>query len=84
MTVPMERVADRILSIRGHRGMVDTDLAEVYGVQTKRLNEQVKRNVERFPEDFAFRLTPEEKMGLVAKCDRCDYGRQCPELSACH
>ena len=52
------------------RGMVDTDLAEVYGVQTKRLNEQVKRNVERFPEDFAFRLTPEEKMELVAKCDR--------------
>jgi hypothetical protein len=50
--------------------MVDTDLAEVYGVTTKRLNEQVKRNLERFPEDFAFRLTPEEKMELVAKCDR--------------
>ena len=50
--------------------MVDTDLAEVYGVPTKRLNEQVKRNLERFPEDFAFRLTPEEKMELVAKCDR--------------
>ena len=70
MTVPMERVADRILSIRGHRVMVDTDLAEVYGVPTKRLNEQVKRNAERFPEDFAFRLTPEEKMERVAKCDR--------------
>ena len=50
--------------------MVDTDLAEVYGVPTKRLNEQVKRNAERFPEDFAFRLTLEEKMELVAKCDR--------------
>jgi len=70
MTVPMERVEDRILTIRGHRVMVDTDLAEVYGVPTKRLNEQMKRNAERFPEDFAFRLTPEEKIELVAKCDR--------------
>ncbi|HZL98308.1 MAG TPA: ORF6N domain-containing protein, partial [Terriglobales bacterium] len=70
MTVPMERVENRILAIRGHRVMVDTDLAEVYGVPTKRLNEQVKRNAERFPEDFAFRLTLEEKMELVAKCDR--------------
>jgi hypothetical protein len=70
MTIPMERVENRILTIRRHRVMVDTDLAEVYGVPTKRLNEQVKRNAERFPEDFAFRLTPEEKMELVAKCDR--------------
>ena len=50
--------------------MIDMDLAEVYGVPTKRLNEQVKRNTGRFPEDFVFRLTPEEKMDLVAKCDR--------------
>ena len=70
MAIPMERVEDRIQTIRGHRVMVDTDLAEVYGVPTKRLNEQVKRNADRFPEDFAFRLTPEEKMELVAKCDR--------------
>ena len=66
------------------RVSLDADLAELYGVQTKRLNEQVKRNAERFPEDFAFRLTPDEKTELAAKCDRCDYGRQCPELSACH
>ena len=70
MTIPMERVENRILTVRGHRVMVDTDLAEVYGVPTKRLNEQVKRNADRFPEDFAFRLAPEEKMELVAKCDR--------------
>ena len=70
MTIPMERVENRILTVRGHRVMVDTDLAEVYGVPTKRLNEQVKRNAERFPEDFAFRLTPEEKTELVANCDR--------------
>ena len=70
MTLPMVRVEDRILSVRGHRVMVDTDLAEIYGVPTKRLNEQVMRNANRFPEDFAFRLTPKEKIELVAKCDR--------------
>ena len=46
VTIPMERVENRILTIRGHRVMVDTDLAEVYGVPTKRLNEQVKRNAD--------------------------------------
>jgi hypothetical protein len=60
MTVPMERVADRILSIRGHRVMLDADLAELYGVPTKRLNEAVRRNAARFPEDFMFQLTAEE------------------------
>jgi hypothetical protein len=49
--------------------MLDTDLAEVYGVQTKRLNEQVKRNIERFPDDFMFKLTKEELSEVVAKCD---------------
>ena len=70
MTIPMERVEDRILSIRGHRVMVDTDLAEVYGVPTRALNQAIKRNVERFPEDFAFRLTSGEKTELVTNCDR--------------
>ncbi len=74
MTVPIERVETRILSIRGNRVMVDTDLAVVYGVQTKRLNEQVKRNAERFPEDFAFRLPPDEKTELVARCPRRSVG----------
>ena len=60
MTVPMERVADRILSIRGHRVMLDADLAELYGVPTKRLNEAVRRNAARFPEDFMFQLAAEE------------------------
>ena len=70
MTLPMERVEDRILSIRGHRVMVDTDLAEVYGVPTRALNQAIKRNVERFPEDFAFRLTSGEKTELDTNCDR--------------
>ena len=50
--------------------MVDRDLAELYGVEPKRLNEQVKRNIERFPENFRFQLLEDEKNELVAKCDR--------------
>jgi hypothetical protein len=56
----MERVENRILSIRGHRVMLDADLAEIYGVPTKRLNEAVRRNAARFPEDFMFQLKPDE------------------------
>ena len=58
-----------ILIIRGQRVMLDSDLARLYGVSTKRLNEQVKRNRNRFPADFMFRLTAEEKMEVVANCD---------------
>ena len=50
--------------------MIDRDLAELYGVETKRLNEAVKRNIERFPERFRFQLTKEEMTELVANCDR--------------
>jgi hypothetical protein len=62
-------IEQRILLIRGLRIMLDADLAEVYGMSTKRLNEQVKRNRERFPEDFMFQLTADEKAEVVAKCD---------------
>jgi phage regulator Rha-like protein len=62
--VPVERIESRILLIRGHKVMLDSDLAELYGVTTKRLNEQVKRNQERFPVDFMFQLTSEETKGL--------------------
>src|SRR3989304_10103449 len=67
-----EDISRRIFTIRGHRVKLDADLAEVYGVSTKRLNEQVKRNALRFPEDFALRLTAKEKTELVANCDRFD------------
>ena len=67
--LPQETVENRILLLRGQRVMLDADLAVIYGVATKRLNEQVKRNHERFPEDFMFRLTDEEKAEVVAKCD---------------
>jgi hypothetical protein len=60
----------RILTVRGHRVIIDADLAELYGVPTKALNQAVKRNSDRFPVDFAFRLTAEEKAELVTICDR--------------
>lgn len=56
----VEAIVGRILTLRGLRVIIDADLAALYGVPTKRLNEQVKRNAERFPADFMFRLTAEE------------------------
>ena len=58
-----------IIELRGERVMLDADLARVYGVSTKRLNEQAKRNAARFPPDFVFRLTQKEKDEVVANCD---------------
>lgn len=58
--VPAERIQSRILVLRGQRVLLDADLAAIYEVPTKRLNEQVKRNIQRFPEDFMFQLTQEE------------------------
>ena len=65
-----DSISSRILTIRGVQVMLDRDLAELYGVPTKRLNEQVKRNAARFPSDFMFVLTKCEMMELVANCDR--------------
>jgi len=62
-------IKHRIMLIRGERVIIDADLAKVYQVPTKRLNEQIKRNRERFPEDFMFQLTKEEKAEVVANCD---------------
>ena len=63
-------IRSRIFTIRGVQVMLDRDLAELYGVATKRLNEQVKRNVERFPSTFMFQLSSNEMRELVANCDR--------------
>lgn len=63
------RLDGRILVIRDVRVMIDADLAALYGVPTRRLNEQVKRNADRFPSDFMFQLTPDEKAGVIANCD---------------
>ena len=67
--IPLEGIQTRILVLRSQRVLLDADLARIYGVPTKRLNEQVKRNTRRFPEDFVFQLTVEEKTEVVAKCD---------------
>lgn len=65
--VPSERIDRAILVIREQKVMLDADLAGLYGVATRRLNEQVKRNRDRFPEDFMFQLTFDEKAEVVAK-----------------
>lgn len=68
-SLQLNKVEQFIFTIRGERVIIDADLAILYGVTTKRLNEQVKRNKKRFPEDFMFRLTKEEKAEVVANCD---------------
>jgi len=65
----LPRIESRIVVLRGLRLMIDADLAALYGVTTKRLNEQVKRNADRFPGDFMFKLNAEEKAEVVANCD---------------
>ncbi len=63
-------VESKIFLIRGKQVMVDRDLAELYGVETKVINQAVKRNLERFPEEFRFQLTENEMDELVTNCDR--------------
>ncbi|MCX6936747.1 MAG: ORF6N domain-containing protein [Verrucomicrobia bacterium] len=65
-TVPAERIQSRIRVLRGQRVLLDADLAEIYEVPTKRLIEQVKRNLDKFPEDFVFQLTRDEVSALNA------------------
>jgi len=67
--IPQETIQSKIFIIRGLKVMLDRDLALIYGVTTKRLNEQVKRNINRFPKDFMFQLTESEKTKVVANCD---------------
>jgi hypothetical protein len=69
LMIPDEMVMNKIWMIRGKKMILDKDIAGSYGISTKRLNEQVKRNKKRFPEDFMFQLTSEEKDEVVAKCD---------------
>jgi len=60
MTYPIRVVEDKIITVRGYKVILDVDLSGIYGVSTKRLNEQVKRNLDRFPQDFMFRLSRAE------------------------
>jgi len=68
--IPQETIEQKIFLIRRHKIMLDRDLARLYGVETKYLNRQVRRNIERFPEEFMFKLTREEKDELVTICHR--------------
>ncbi|MEO0080789.1 MAG: ORF6N domain-containing protein [candidate division WOR-3 bacterium] len=76
--VPSRSIDRAILFLRGRRVMLDADLAALYGVPTRRLNEQVRRNRERFPADFVFQLTADEKAEVVAKCDHLSRLRFSP------
>jgi len=73
-------IQNRIYTIRGKRVMLDTDLAYLYEVEAKRLNEAVKRNIKRFPDDFMFQLTKDEFSEVVAKCDHLQKQKYRPTL----
>jgi hypothetical protein len=77
---PVGQIEQNILLIRGQRVIIDSDLARLYGVTTKRLNEQAKRNSDRFPDDFVFVLTEAEKLEVVANCDHLDKLKFSPNL----
>ena len=66
----VDAIRSRILTVRGVQVLLDRDLAELYGVPTKVLNQAVKRNIERFPEEFMFAVSSEEMRELVTNCDR--------------
>jgi len=80
VVVPVERIERAIFSIRGEKVMLDSDLAELYGVLTGALNQAVKRNLGRFPPDFMFRLTEAEKAEVVTNCDNLAKLRFSPHL----
>jgi hypothetical protein len=72
--IPDEVVMNKIYFIRGQKVMLDSDLSELYGVETKRLNEQVRRNPDRFPDDFMFQLTKEEFENLKSQIAASSWG----------
>ena len=73
--VPVEAIASAILVLRGQRVILDADLAKLYGVTTARLNQQVRRNLDRFPEDFVFQLGQDEYDGLMLQFATSKIGR---------
>jgi hypothetical protein len=72
--LPLEAVTQRIVVLREQKVLIDADLAALYGVETRRLNEQVRRNRGRFPEDFIFELTPEEFANLKSQFATSSWG----------
>jgi len=72
--IPEEVIMNKIYFIRGQKAMLDWDLAELYGLETKQLKRQVRRNVARFPEDFMFELSPEELQNLRSQFGTSSWG----------
>jgi hypothetical protein len=75
VAAPVDQISRAIIFLRGHRILLDAELAALYGVSTKRLGEQVRRNAERFPEDFMFQLTPDESTSLRSQIATLKTGR---------
>ena len=80
LSVPVEFIEEIILSLRGQRVMLDRDLAALYGVSTKVFNQAVKRNESKFPADFRFQLTKEEKREVFTNCDHLEKLKYSPVL----
>jgi hypothetical protein len=78
--MPIEKIENKIVHLRGKKVMLDADLAKLYDVQTKVFNQAVKRNINRFPDDFMFRLTQKEKDELVTNCDHLRALKFSPQL----
>jgi len=74
LVIPDEVILSKIYYVRDLKVMIDSDLAELYGVETRRLNEQVKRNISRFPEDFMFQLTEDEFSNLISQIATSSWG----------
>ena len=82
VVAPKDKIERSILLIRGQKVILDTDLAELYGASTKVFNQAIKRNKRRFPADFIFRLTKEEKREVVTNCDHLGKLKFSPTLPA--
>jgi hypothetical protein len=78
--VPLQRIQQMVLVVRGRRVMTDADLAALYGVATRALNQAVRRNAQRFPIDFVFRLTRTEKTEVITLCDHLQALKYSPSL----
>ena len=78
--IPIERIENVIIQIRDHKVIIDTDLAKIYGVTTRKLNQAIKRNIDRFPPDFLFQLTQKEKEEVITICDHLENLKYSPYL----
>ncbi len=76
----VDRIEPLIVEIRGQKVVLASDLATLYGVSTKALNQAVKRNIDRFPRDFMFQLSADEKQEVVTNCDHLSKLRFSPTL----